>query len=94
MIDRQQVLVEQVGAVLGVLEAQGRLDAALELHHAERLGQVVVGPGQQHLGHRVGVVAAGDHDDLQVRHGGFSRSRRHTSVPCMSGMSMSSRTRS
>ena len=59
-VDCQQVPVEQVGAVLGLLEAQGRLHPRQELHQAERLGEVVVGPGHQHLGHLVGRGVAGE----------------------------------
>ena len=55
-----------VGAVLGLLEAQRRVDPAEQLRDAERLAEVVVGPAAQHLGHLVGGRLPGDHDDLEV----------------------------
>ena len=39
LVDGQEVLVEQVGVVLGVLEPEGRLGPGEQLHDAERLGE-------------------------------------------------------
>ena len=66
-IQRQQLAVEHAGAILGILEPQARLDAALQLNDAERFGQIVVGTIEQHGGHLVRRCLAGKHDDFQVR---------------------------
>src|SRR5262249_44760664 len=52
---------------LGVLEPQRCLDPRLQLHDAERLGNIVIRSGQQQFRHLVRGGTPRKHDDLQVR---------------------------
>jgi hypothetical protein len=54
VIDGQQMAGEQIGAILGVLEAQSRFQPGHQLHRAERLGEVIIRAGRKHLSHVIG----------------------------------------
>ena len=66
-LDAHQVVREPIGTVLQFLQAQRGSDTGPQLTDAERLGEIVVRAGGQHLRHLIGRAGTREHDDLQVR---------------------------
>ena len=73
MVDGEQVRIQKVGAILGVLEVQRRLNLRLKENAAHRFGDVVIGAVQQHLAISSGVARPDIMRILIWGEGGLSR---------------------